>query len=92
MQEAKQTSVEGAHRAPLPEINWEDVNEAGAYVEQGSGDLFRIPKEALIEGGSPIVVKESNGASRLMQLSKDPFITTLEARLLCAQHNVHPNF
>lgn len=63
-----------------------------AYVEEGSGDLYWIPKEALIKGGSPIVVKESRGASRLMQVSRDPFVTTLEARLRCAQHNIEPNF
>jgi hypothetical protein len=36
--------------------------------------------------------KESSGASRLVQVSKNPFITTLEARMLCAEHNVTPNF
>lgn len=92
MKEAKQTSVEAEHRAPLPETNWEDVHEPGAYVEEGSGDLYRIPKEALVTGASPIVVKESRGASRLMQVSRDPFVTTLEARLRCAQHNIQPNF
>jgi hypothetical protein len=85
-------SLEPERRAPLSQVNWEDVHEAGAYVEVGSGDLYRIPKEALIAGASPIVMKESHGASRLMQLSRDPFVTTLEARLRCAQHNIHPNF
>ena len=92
MKEVKQASVEAEHRSPLPATNWEDLQEPGAYVEEGSGDLYRIPKEALIDGGSPIIVKESRGASRLKQVSKDPFVTTLEARLCCAQHNVHPNF
>ena len=58
MKEVKQASVEAEHRKPLPETNWEDVQEPGAYVEEGSGDLYRIPKEALIDGGSPIIVKE----------------------------------
>ncbi len=71
---------------------WEDIREAGAYVEKGSGDLYRIPKEALIQGSSPIVVKESRGSSILVQLSRDPFCTTLEARLRSAQHNIQPNF
>ena len=85
-------SVESTHRASLPELMWEDIREAGAYVEKGSGDLYRIPKEALIQGSSPIVVKESRGSSILVQLSRDPFCTTLEARLRCAQHNIQPNF
>jgi len=77
---------------PLPEVTWEDLSEPGAYVERGSGDLYRIPQEALIPGGSPIIRKESVGASRLVQISKNPFVTTLEARLRCARHNVEPNF
>lgn len=92
MQQAMNPSIEGEHRAPLPELNWEDVHEAGCYVERGSGDLYRIPKEALVPGASPVIVKESRGASRLTQISRDPFLTTLKARLLCAQHNIEPNF
>lgn len=90
--EAKQSSIEVEHRTTLPEIDWAGVHQPGAYVELGTGDLYRIPKEALISGASPIVVKESRGASRLAQVSTDPFVTTLEARLCCAQHNIQPNF
>lgn len=92
MAEQMNKSIESERRTALVELDWEDVHEAGAYVEKGSGDLYRIPKEALIQGGSPIVMKESHGASRLLRLSTDPFITTLEARHRCAQHNVAPNF
>jgi hypothetical protein len=90
--EARNVSIEPQHRASLPEMSWEDITEAGAYIERGSGDLYRVPREALIKGSSPIIRKESSGASRLVQVSKNPFITTLEARMLCAEHNVTPNF
>jgi hypothetical protein len=92
MEQIKTRSVEPQTRSTLPELSWEELNEAGAYVERGSGDLFRIPKEALIPGASPIIHKESLGASRLVQVSKNPFVTSLEARLRCAQHNIEPNF
>ena len=92
MEVAKTTSVEPQHRYTLPESSWEELNEPGAYVERGTGDLYRIPQEALIPGGSPIIHKESVGASRLVQVSKNPFVTTMEARLRCAQHNIEPNF
>jgi len=85
-------SVEPQHRESLPELRWEDIHEPGAYVERGTGDLYRVPKEALIPGASPMIRKESSGASRLVQISKNPFVTTLEARLRSAQHNVEPNF
>ncbi len=85
-------SAEGTRRYSLSEVTWEAINDPGAYVERGSGDLYRFPKEALIPGASPAIVKESRGASVLVKLSDDPFITTFKARLLCAQHNVEPNF
>src|SRR5437773_6458289 len=85
-------SVHATRRFSLPEVAWESVNEPGAYVEKGSGDLYRIPKEALIPGASPAIVKESRGASVLVKLSEDPFLTTFNARLLCFLHNIEANF
>ena len=85
-------SVQAAHRSVLLEVTWEGVEHPGAYVERGSGDLYRIPKEGLIPGASPAIVKESRGASVLVKLSDDPFVTTFKARLLCAQHNIEANF
>ncbi len=92
MTETKTRSMEPQQRFSLPEVTWEELSEPGAYVERGTGDLYRIPKEALVPGSSPIIHKESVGASRLVQISKNPFVTTLEARLRCAQHNIEPNF
>lgn len=92
MEDKRNISGEGYQRYTLNETSWDNVNQPGAYVEVGSGDLYRIPKEALGAGTSPIISKESHGASRLVQVSKDPFVTTLEARLRCARHNIVPNF
>ena len=85
-------SVQITRRSMLPETTWEEIHEPGAYVERGSRDLYRVSKEALIPGASPAIVKESRGASVLLKVSDDPFITTFKARLLCAQHNVEANF
>ena len=85
-------SIEAQHRSTLPEISWTELNEPGCYVDTASGDLLRIPKEALLTGASPLVMRESRGASRLRRLSADPFMTTVKARLICAQHNIKPNF
>lgn len=90
--EAKTVSIEPQQRSRLPEFSWQDIAEPGAYVELGTGDLFRVPKEALIQGSSPLVRLESTGASSFMQVSKNPYVTTLEARMVCAEHNISPNF
>lgn len=92
MEQVRNPSVEAQHRTFLSEVSWENITEPGAYVEVGTGDLYRIPKEALMPGASPVIRKQSAGASRLVQVSKDPFVTTLQARLLCAEHNVQANF
>jgi len=89
---ARMVSVEPQRRVTLPEVARDGVSDPGAYVEIGSGDLYRIPKEALIPGSSPVIRKESAGASRLVQLSPNPFITTLQARMLACEHNIEPNF
>jgi len=41
---------------------------------------------------SPVIRKESLRAARLAQISKNPYITTFQARLLACEHNVQPNF
>jgi hypothetical protein len=74
------------------EVEWSEVNEPGCYVDIASGDLFRFPKEALLTGASPLIMRESCGASRLLRLSADPFMPTLKARFMCAQHNIKPGF
>ena len=90
--EARNVSVDPQKRHRLLELGWQDITEPGAYVEVGTGDLYRIPKEALIQGSSPMIRKESAGASRLVQISPNPFVTTFEARMVCAENNVSPNF
>jgi hypothetical protein len=92
MEETRMVSVEPEHRQGLAEFSWQDIDTPGAYVELGSGDLYRIPKEALIQGCSPLIRKESSGASRLVRVSRNPFVTTLQARLICCEHNITPNF
>jgi hypothetical protein len=92
MAQAASVSVQPEHRIAFVECGWEDVNQPGAYVEKGTGDLFRIPKEALASGASPLIVKQSRGASRLVMISPDPYITTERARMLAAEYNVQPNF
>jgi hypothetical protein len=91
-EDAMTQSAQGTRRHVLSEVTWESINDPGAYVERGSGGLYRFPKESLIPGASPSIVKESRGASVLLKLSDDPFITTFKARLLCAQNNIEANF
>lgn len=74
------------------QVSWQNLNEPGAYVEAGTGNLYRFPPEALIVGSSPVVRRENQDGGLLVQLSRDPFITRFEARMLAAECNIKPNF
>jgi hypothetical protein len=62
----------GAMNLPFPVTRLcAAIHEPGAQVELGSGDPYRIPKEALIPGASPAIVKESRGASVPLKVIED---------------------
>lgn len=90
-EQAKVVSIEFEQRRALPECSWGELTEPGTYVEKETGDLYRIPK-ALIEEAAPLIRKVSLRTSRLVQLSKNPFMTTFVARMTCAEHNIKSNF
>ncbi len=90
--QVQNVSIDPKQASRLLQMTWKEIDEPGAYVEVGSGDLYRIPKEALLEGSSPLIRKESAGSSTFLQISKNPYVTTFEARMICAEHNVQPNF
>lgn len=90
--QARIISIECEQGRALPEYSWEELSEAGTYVEKDTGDLYRIPRQVLMAGGAPLIHNASLRTSRLIQLSKNPFITTFVARITCAQHNVKSNF
>ncbi|HEY2988716.1 MAG TPA: hypothetical protein VGL11_13380 [Candidatus Binatia bacterium] len=91
-EQSRNQSYQPQQKVFLKEVSWEEIEEPGTYAERGSGDLYRIPQEALVRGASPVIQKQSNGSSRMVKLSTDPFLTTLQAKLKCAEHNISPNF
>ena len=91
-QNRQSQSMDPEQRSRLQQLSWSQLEQPGAYVEVGSGDLYRVPKEALVKGGSPLIHKESTGSSTLVQISDNPYITTFKARMICAEHNIPPNF
>ncbi len=80
------------HRGKHQQVTWEGIQEAGTYVDVTTGDLFRIPQEALLKGSSPLIRKESLESSLFLKVSDSPYVTNIEARMVCAENNVQPNF
>ena len=58
---AKVVSVEREARHGLPEYSWEELSEPGTYVEKETGDLYRIPRELLIQGAPPLIAGQAYG-------------------------------
>lgn len=87
---ARVASIEREQRHALPEYSWEEINEPGTYVEKETGDLYRIPRELLIQGAPPLICRASLRISRLFQLSKNPFMTTLAVtnHMRCARPQI----
>lgn len=85
-------STQRSQRQALVQTTWDQLEQAGAYVEFGTGDLYRVPSEALIRGGSPIIARVSNGATRLLRVSDDPMVPIQHAREVAANNNLQPNF
>ena len=74
MSDARIVSLEPECRESLLELAWLDINEPGAYVDKRTGQLYRIPKEALIKGSSPMIRKEDPDEAKLVRISSNPIV------------------
>lgn len=51
-EEVMTQSTHATRRSALPEVAWDNINDPGAYVERGSGDLYRFPPGIAAAGGA----------------------------------------
>lgn len=73
-------------------IPLEQVCEPGAYVAVANGRLFRIPGEALGEGGPVFRVLGPGGDETVVFLSSDPETPLTELRFASVCAGVWPRF
>ena len=89
-------------RKPLA---WEEINEPGAYVEISTGTLYRVPREVLAGDAAPLVEKQDESGpqpmradnrpfvlSKFVQVSENPYIFSLGARIICVEYDIQPHF
>jgi hypothetical protein len=77
-------------RRTLRPLAWSEINQPGTYVEVATGNLYRITEESLAIRKSFATPGDSGPV--VVQLSTDPFILELAARIACARHNIPSNF
>jgi len=82
----------GERDAALPCVAWEEISEPGAYVDVTTGNLYRISPEALDRGIAAPAPEAGAPNPHLVQVSRDPSIFPLGARILCARHHIAHNF
>lgn len=79
-------------RRSLPAVAREEISEPGAYVDVATGALYRVPAGALHKRVSAAIWKETPNGSQFVQVSKNPYIISLEARIICAAHDIRFDF
>ena len=73
-------------------IPFEELQDSGAYVSNATGNLFRIPADALVGGRSPTIEIVCKQGTMMTKLSDDPWIPISKARQLAADSDLHVNF
>jgi hypothetical protein len=81
-----------ADRQSLRELSREEITEPGTYVELSTGALYRVPAGALHKRVSATIWKETADGSQFVQVSRNPYLISLEARMICAAHDIQFNF
>lgn len=76
----------------LQEMAWNEIEHPGSYLVLGSGDLIRVPQEALLSGHSPLITVTSNGETRVARLSEDPAKPITVLRTIAADNDNQVNF
>ena len=76
----------------LSEMGWNEIDGPGAYPFVRSGDLVRVPVEALAPGHSPLMSITSNGETRVAKLSENPAVPITVLRNIAADNDYFVNF
>lgn len=71
---------------------FERISQPGCFVFNRTGDLIRIPDDALVEGRSPTIDVVSNEPWLLTKISNDPYLPLRKARAVAADMDLQVNF
>ncbi len=74
------------------QVQFEALNEPGAYVCNWSGHLLRVPPESLGLGHSPLLTIGGHEPLYLTKIYNDPYVPINKARELAADCDVAVNF
>jgi hypothetical protein len=87
-----QTGSAERRSSRLQEMSWNQMQQPGSYLILGSGDLVRVPQEALASGHSPLITVTSSGETRVAKLSDNPAEPISVLRSFAADNDYFVNF
>jgi len=71
---------------------FERISQPGCFLFNKTGDLVRIPDDALADGRSPTIDVVSNEPWLLTKISNDPYLPLRKARAVAADMDLQINF
>ena len=71
---------------------FERISQPGCFVYNRTGDLFRIPEDALVEGRSPTIDIVSKEPWMVTKIADDPYLPLGAARARAADMDLFVNF
>jgi hypothetical protein len=90
------TNVEGTQNAYLTprtlKVPFDEIREPGCYIRNSSGNLYRVPHEALAQGRSPLIEIVAHEGTMMTKVCDDPWVPISKARQLAADADLFVNF
>ncbi len=84
---------ESVHRTQPHEcLPFSEVHAPGCYVENDTGDLLRVPEDALMTGKSPRIDIVSKQPRLVTKIADDPWVRISTARQLAADADLYSSF
>ena len=77
------------HNIRLP---FAELTEAGAYINEKTGTLYRVPEEALVTGRSPLIEIVGNEPTMMTKISDNAWVPISRARQLAADADLFITF
>ena len=71
---------------------FESISHPGCFVVNRTGELLRIPDDALAPGRSPTIDIVSKDPWKVTRISNDPYLPLNKARALAADMDLPVNF
>jgi len=77
---------------PHLRVAFSELSECGAYINENTGALFRVPEEAVVSGRSPLIEIVSTEPTMMAKLSDNAWIPISKARQLAADADLYVAF